>query len=44
MVTATMRQPPYATHWSARRLAKQKGVSFMTVQRICSADISGHRA
>ena len=24
VVTATMRQPPYATHWSARRLAKQR--------------------
>ena len=34
VVTATMRQPPYATHWSARRLAKQMGISFMTVHRI----------
>ena len=34
VVTATMRQPPYATHWSARQLAKQMGISFMTVHRI----------
>src|SRR6516225_5539334 len=34
VVTATSRLPPAATHWSARRLAKQMGVSFMTVHRI----------
>jgi transposase len=35
MVTPTSRLPPSATHWSARRLvAKEMGVSFMTVHRI----------
>ncbi len=33
MVAATMRPPNHATHWSARRLAKEVGVSFMTVHR-----------
>ena len=34
VVTATMRPPKHATHWSARRLAKEVGLSFMTVYRI----------
>jgi transposase len=34
VVAATMRPPKHATHWSARRLAKEVGVSFMTVHRI----------
>ncbi len=34
VVAATMRPPKTATHWSARRLAKEVGVSFMTVHRI----------
>ncbi len=34
VVTATSRLPPAATHWSARRLAKEMGVGFMTVHRI----------
>ena len=29
-----MRPPKHATHWSARRLAKEVGLSFMTVHRI----------
>jgi hypothetical protein len=40
VVTATMRHPPYATHW----LAKQMGVSFMTVHRIWRKDgLQPHR-
>ena len=34
VVTATMRPPKHATHWSARRLAKEVGLSCMTVHRI----------
>jgi transposase len=34
VVTATMRPPKHATHWSARRLATEVGLSFMTVHRI----------
>jgi transposase len=34
VVAATMRSPKHATHWSVRRLAKEVGVSFMTVHRI----------
>ncbi len=34
MVAATMRPPKVATHWSARRLAKQVGLSSATVHRI----------
>ena len=33
-MAATMRAPKAATHWSSRRLAKQVGLSFSTVQRI----------
>ena len=33
VVTATMRPPKHATHWSARRLAKEVGLSFMTGYR-----------
>jgi transposase len=34
VVAATMRPPKHATHWSARRLAKEVGLSFMSVHRI----------
>jgi transposase len=34
VVAATMKPPKNATHWSARRLAKEVGVSHMTVHRI----------
>ena len=34
---ATLRLPADATHWSARRLARQVGVSHMTVHRIWRA-------
>ena len=34
VVAATMRPPQAATHWSARRLAKQVGLSPATVHRI----------
>ena len=34
VVTATMRPPTHATHWSARRLAKEVGLSCMSVHRI----------
>ena len=34
VVAATMRAPAAATHWSARRLAKQVGLSPATVHRI----------
>jgi transposase len=34
VVSATMRPPKTATHWSARRLAKQVGLSSATVHRI----------
>jgi transposase len=34
VVAATMRAPKVATHWSARRLAKQVGLSSATVHRI----------
>ena len=33
VVTATMRAPKHAAHWSARRLAKEVGLRFMTGQR-----------
>jgi len=33
-VSATLRQPKAATHWSARRLAKEVGLSAATVHRI----------
>ena len=34
VVSATLRKPKAATHWSARRLAKQVGLSPATVHRI----------
>ena len=34
MVSATMRPPQTATHWSARRLAEEVGLSPATVHRI----------
>src|SRR5215469_5744558 len=34
VVSATLRQPKNATHWSARRLAKEVGLSKATVHRI----------
>jgi transposase len=34
VVAATMRRPKAATHWSARRLAKEVGLSSATVHRI----------
>ena len=34
VVAATMRPPKTATHWSARRLAKEVGLSSATVHRI----------
>ena len=34
VVAATMRPPQHATHWSARRLAKGIGLSFMSVHRV----------
>jgi len=37
IVAETLRLPADATHWSARRLARQVGVSHMTVHRIWRA-------
>jgi transposase len=34
VISATLRKPPDATHWSARRLAKEVGLSPATVHRI----------
>jgi transposase len=34
VISATLRKPKAATHWSARRLAKQVGLSSATVHRI----------
>ena len=34
VISATLRKPNAATHWSARRLAKQVGLSSATVHRI----------
>jgi transposase len=34
VISATLRKPKAATHWSARRLAKQVGLSAATVHRI----------
>jgi hypothetical protein len=34
VVSATLRKPKNATHWSARRLAKAVGLSSATVHRI----------
>lgn len=44
VVAATLRVPADATHWSARRLARQVGVSHMTVHRIWKAfDLQPHQ-
>lgn len=44
VVAATLQLPPDATHWSARRLARQVGVSHMTVHRIWRAfDLKPHQ-
>lgn len=44
VVAATLRPPDDATHWSARRLARQLGVSHMTVHRIWRAvDLKPHQ-
>ena len=34
VVNATLRKPKTATHWSARRLAKEVGISHVSVHRI----------
>src|SRR5207244_6731449 len=34
VISATLRKPKAATHWSARRMAKQVGLSPATVHRI----------
>ena len=34
IILSTMTKPNHATHWSTRMMAKEKGVSHMTVQRI----------
>ncbi len=34
VISATLRKPKAATHWSARRLAKEVGLSAVTVHRI----------
>ena len=44
VVAATLTPPEGVTHWSARRLAKQVGVSHSTVHRIWQAyDLKPHR-
>lgn len=44
IVAATLQAPPDSTHWSARRLARQVGVSHMTVHRIWRAfDLKPHQ-
>ena len=44
VVAATLRLPEDSTHWSARRLARQVGVSHMTVHRIWRAvDLKPHQ-
>jgi transposase len=44
VVAATMRAPKAATHWSARRLAKEVGLSHATVHRIWQKhDLQPHR-
>jgi hypothetical protein len=34
VISVTLRKPKVATHWSARRLAKEVGLSSATVHRI----------
>jgi len=44
VLAATLEQPPQATHWSARRLAKAVGVSKSSVHRIWQRhDLQPHR-
>ena len=44
IIAATLTPPEGATHWSARRLAKQVGVGHSTVHRIWQAyDLKPHR-
>ena len=44
VLAQTVRRPEDATHWSARRLARQVGVSHMTVHRIWQAfDLKPHQ-
>jgi len=44
IVSATLRVPEVETHWSARRLASEVGVSHMTVHRIWKRyDLQPHR-
>lgn len=44
VVAATLRAPKAATHWSARRLAKEVGLSHATVHRIWQKhDLQPHR-
>lgn len=44
IVSKTLRPPEEATHWSARRLAREVGVSHMTVHRVWKRyDLQPHR-
>lgn len=44
IILSTMTKPNYATHWSTRMMAKEKGVSHMTVHRIWKkAHLQPHR-
>ena len=44
IIAATLAKPENATHWSTRTLAKEMGVSHMTVQRIWKkANLQPHR-
>jgi len=44
VISATLRKPKAATHWSARRLAKQVGLSPATVHRVWQkSGLQSHR-
>ncbi|MBC8489579.1 MAG: IS630 family transposase [Bacteroidetes bacterium] len=44
IVSKTLKQPEVQTHWSARRLAREVGVSHMTVHRVWKRyDLQPHR-
>lgn len=44
IITSTMIKPKNETHWSTRMMAKEKGISHMTVQRIWKkAHLQPHR-
>lgn len=44
IVSKTLKQPDVQTHWSARRLAREVGVSHMTVHRVWKRyDLQPHR-